>query len=262
MPNKVVSLEDRLPKLKEQRRKRANRRLIILLFIFFLFLAGFIYIQSPLSRVGELTISGNQFATKEKIMKASKLTDRTIVLNVRKGELKNRILQVPEVKNAKIEVAFPNKITIHIEEYKQLAYIYEQGQAKPLLENGYASSFPKGMTRQPGPILKDFNKKESKQMVIAQLKQLPDEIRLLISQIIYSPKSTDSYNVIAYMNDGNEIHATLRTFADKMIYYPQIVKKLDPKDKGIIDLEVGAFFKSYESIKNDKKEESGEDSEN
>lgn len=260
MPNKVVSLEDRLPKLKEQRRKRANRRLIILLFFFFLFVCGFIYIQSPFSRVEELTIDGNYFASKEKIIKASKLTDKSIVLNLKKSSLENRILQVPEVKKVKIDMKFPNHVIIKVEEYRQIGFLYNEGQAKPLLENGHVTRITSEMTTQPGPVLKNFDKNKPLQMTTKELKTMPDEIRQLISEIIYSPKNTDPYSIIAFMNDGNEVHATLRTFAEKMNYYPDIVKQLQPEEKGIIDLEVGAFFKSYQSIK--ETEESGEENEN
>jgi len=274
LPNKVVSLEDRLPKLKEQRRKRANRRLIILLFFFFLFVCGFIYIQSPLSRVGELTIDGNHFASKEKIVKASKLTNKSIVLNMKKSTLEHRILQVPEVKKVKIDMKFPNHIIIKVEEYRQIGFLYIEGQAKPLLENGHVTRITSDMTTQPGPVLKSFDKDKPLQMTIKELKAMPDEIRQLISEIIYSPKNTDPYSIIAFMNDGNEVHATLRTFAEKMVYYPDLVKQLQPEEKGIVDLEVGVFFKSYQSIKNgdtkndepvnDKHatEESGEENEN
>jgi len=249
LPNKVVSLEDRLPKLKEQRRKRANRRLITLLFFFFLFVCGFIYIQSPFSRVGELTIEGNHFASKEKIVKASKLTNKSIVLNIKKNTLEDRILQVPEVKNVKVDIKFPNNITIKVDEYRQIGFLYNDGQVKPLLENGHVTRIVSDMATQPGPVLKNFDKNKPLKMTIRELKTMPEEIRQLISEIIYSPKNTDPYRVIAFMNDGNEVHATLRTFAKKMVYYPELVKQLQPKEKGILDLEVGVFFKSYQSIK-------------
>ena len=48
---------------------------------------------------------------------------------------------------------------------------------------------------------------------------MPEEIRNSISEIIYTPKKTDEYSINAFMNDGNEVRATLRTFAEKMKYY-------------------------------------------
>ncbi|WP_337999011.1 hypothetical protein [Bacillus methanolicus] len=48
------------------------------------------------------------------------------------------------------------------------------------------------------------------------------------------------------MNDGFEVNATLRGFAEKMAHYPSIVSQLDPDKKGVIDLEVGSYFKAYD----------------
>jgi cell division protein FtsQ len=101
-------------------------------------------------------------------------------------------------------------------------------------------------------------------VLVKQLKVMDEEIRNSISQIIYSPKDTDKFGIIAFMNDGFEVRGTLRTFAEKMSYYPAVVKQLPPDNKGIIDLEVGLFFKSYQSELNREadEEESEEDSEN
>jgi cell division protein FtsQ len=60
------------------------------------------------------------------------------------------------------------------------------------------------------------------------------------------------------MNDGFEVRATLRTFSDKMVHYPSIISQLDPNKKGIIDLEVGSFFKAYESEGAEPSENEGE----
>lgn len=250
MPNKVVSLEDRLPKLKEQRKKRANRRLIILLFLFFLFVSGFIYVQSPYSRVGEIIVNGNKFLTTEKIIKQSGLTERTIVLNIRKKEMEKRLLKLPEVKKVTIQSSFPNRISIEIKEYNQLAYKFADGKAKLILENGHISN---SQATEPAPFLKNFDKKQPLNMIVKQLKAMPIEIRQSISEIVFSPKNTDPYSIVAYMNDGNEVRATIRTFAQKMVYYPKLVEQLEPNEKGVIDLEVGFFFKSYQSLDVERK---------
>lgn len=255
VPNKVVSLEDRLPKLKEQRKKRANRRLIILLFLFFLFVSGFIYVQSPYSRVGEINVKGNKFLTSEKIRKESGLTEKTIVLNIRKSEIEKQLLQLPEVKKAIIQISFPNQINIEVKEYNQLAYKFTDGRAKLILENGHTSN---SQSTEPAPFLKKFDEKQPLNMIVKQLKAMPIEIRQSISEIVLSPKKTDPSSIVAYMNDGNEVRATIRTFAQKMVYYPELVKQLDPNEKGVIDLEVGFFFKSYQSLEAKKKGSSKE----
>ena len=64
------------------------------------------------------------------------------------------------------------------------------------------------------------------------LEQLPNEVLNSISEIHYDPKKTDHYHISLFMNDGNEVSATIRTFAEKMSHYPSIISQLDPNQKG------------------------------
>src|SRR4051812_2621525 len=69
----LVSLEDRIPKLKQMRKKKANRRLIGLLTIFFLLIFSIIYLQSPLSRIQSIQVEGNAYLTDKEIIEQSGL---------------------------------------------------------------------------------------------------------------------------------------------------------------------------------------------
>ena len=50
----------------------------------------------------------------------------------------------------------------------------------------------------------------------------------------------------------------LRTFAEKMAHYSSIVSQLLPDQKGVINLEVGSYFKAYEQ-EGDEPDEDKED---
>lgn len=73
---KIVALEDRIPKLKEQRRRKANRRLIVLLCLFFTMIAVVAYVQSPLSHVKKITVIGNELLSKNEIIKYTEITKK------------------------------------------------------------------------------------------------------------------------------------------------------------------------------------------
>ena len=47
------------------------------------------------------------------------------------------------------------------------------------------------------------------------------------------------------MRDGNTVYGDLNTIGDKMGYYPAIAASM--KNKGIIDLQVGAYSYDYGS---------------
>lgn len=103
---KIVSIEDRIPKLKHQRRKKANRRLIMLLALFFILIAGVIYFQSPLSKVKEITVSGNESYTYEHIVEKSGLSYESNVWKISKGEVEEKLEKIQEIKQATVNVKF------------------------------------------------------------------------------------------------------------------------------------------------------------
>ncbi|MGE6258659.1 cell division protein FtsQ/DivIB [Heyndrickxia sporothermodurans] len=253
---KVVSLEDRIPKLKEQRKRKTNRRLIFLISVFFLLILCVVYFQSPLSHVNKISVEGNHTISKQAIIKSAGITRKTNIWNVNKDKVVSQIFNLPEVKKATVKIHFPNNIIIHIKEHAKIAYMSKGTKLLPVLDNGSILSKQYGNVVTNVPILTSFEKGKVLNEMVGQLQQLPDEILNAISEIHYSPKKTDEYHVTLYMNDGNEVSATLSTLASKIIYYPSIISQLDPNVKGVIDLEVGSVFKAFQSEvkgKDDKK---------
>lgn len=245
---KIVSIEDRIPKLKHQRRKKANRRLIMLLALFFILIAGVIYFQSPLSKVKEITVSGNESYSYEHIVDKSGLSFESNVWKISKGEVEEKLEKIQEIKQATVDVKLPNTVSIKLEEYNRLAYISKGKNFYPVLENGNILG-EKQIDEIPvnAPILIGFKEGKVLDEMIASLEELPEVVINSISEIHSQPVKTDKYLVKLYMNDGFEVNATLRTFSEKMTHYPSIVSQLDPTKKGVIDLEVGSYFKAYEA---------------
>ncbi|RSD28107.1 cell division protein FtsQ/DivIB [Mesobacillus subterraneus] len=245
---KIVSIEDRIPKLKHQRRKKANRRLIMLLAMFFILIASVIYFQSPLSKVKKITVTGNESYSYDQIVEESGLTLETNVWKISKGEVEKELQKIQEVKKAVVDILLPNTVAIRIEEYNRLAYISKGKDFYPVLENGHILG-EKRIDEIPvnAPILIGFKEGKVLDEMIASLEELPQEVINSISEVHSKPSKTDQFLVKLYMNDGFEVNATLRTFSEKMAHYPSIVSQLDPAKKGVIDLEVGSYFKAFES---------------
>ncbi|MEK5105287.1 cell division protein FtsQ/DivIB [Cytobacillus sp. FSL K6-0129] len=243
---KIVSIEDRIPKLKQQRKKKANRRLIFLLIFFLFLIALVVYFQSPLSNIKAIKVSGNTVFSNETIVDQSGLTEDMNIWKVDEAEIEQVLLKLPEMKEVKVATEFPNTVVISVKEHKRVAYIMEGEDYIPVLENGKTLSV-KGESEFPAsaPILFQFSEGNVLEKMIVSLGQLPEEVRNSISEIHATPKETDKEAITLYMNDGYEVIATLATFVDKMSHYPAIVAQLDPEVKGIIDLEVGSYFKPY-----------------
>jgi cell division protein FtsQ len=245
---KVVSLEDRVPKLKQQRRKKANRRLVFLLVLFFSLIACVSYFQSPLSRVKNIDIGGQELYSKEQILNHSGVTTKLNIWKLNKNQISESIKKLPEIKNVKVKIIFPNSVKITVQEYNRIAYVAKETSYYPVLENG--KMIKKHMLSElpiNAPILKGFSEGKVLNEMVQSLKELPSEVVNSISEIQHTPKDTDEYHITLFMNEGFEVSATIRTFSEKMLHYPSILSQLDPNIKGVIDLEVGSYFKAYES---------------
>lgn len=253
---KVVSLEDRIPKLKHQRRKKANRRLILLLLLFFTLIILIIYFQSPLSQIKKVEIQGTTSYKKEELMGLTGLEINTNIWKVEEKDIQGKLEKLPEIKKTVVKVQLPNTVSISIVEYRRIAYIMREKNYLPVLENGKVLNNTQ-VTELPAaaPILIGFSEGKELNEMIKELEQLPEMVLNSISEIHHTPKKTDTYHISLYMNDGFEVSATVRSFSEKMTHYPSIVSQLDPNKKGIIDLEVGSYFKAYEQEGADEVEE-------
>jgi cell division protein FtsQ len=252
---KIVALEDRIPKLKEQRRRKANRRLIILLFLFFTMIAVVAYVQSPLSHVKKITIKGNELLSTDEIIKITKISKDTNIWSVKKDTISLTLKEMNVIKQAKVTIKWPNTVMIEIEERNKIAYLESDESYFPVMENGKVL-MDRDVAEIPvnAPILFEFKEGAILKEMVTALDELPVEVLNAISEIHYTPKKTDQYHISLFMNDGFEVSATLRSFSEKMIHYPSIISQLDPSIKGIIDLEVGSYFKAYELEANESEE--------
>ena len=257
---KVVSLEDRIPKLKEQRRKKANRRLIFLLLLFFLIIVCVIYFQSPLSHVKSIAIKGNNLYTTEEVERMSGLDKDTNIWTINKEKVASTLKDSSAIQSVDVSITFPNTVQITIKEYKKVAYLADGNKYIPVIENGEVL-YGKEMSTSPydAPIIKNMTNKQEKAIIMLgeELNKLPSEVYNAISEVSYTPKKTDPYHITVYMNDGNQVLATLTSFADKMEHYPSILAQLNTDKKGVIDLEVGSYFKAFGT--EGKGEDKGED---
>ncbi|MFD1705802.1 cell division protein FtsQ/DivIB [Siminovitchia sediminis] len=243
---KVLSLEDRIPKIKEHRKRKANRRLIFLISLFFLLIILVIYFQSPLSHVANIKVEGNESVPDLSIIQESGLEKGDNIWKLDRKKIVQKLEEHQEIKEAKVKVGFPNTAVLEVVEYDTIAYVSTGTEFHPILENGLIVNHPEGEVPVSAPILSNFKENQILEEMAKELKKLPPEIVNVISEIHYTPKKTDKYHITLYMNDGYEVTATILSFSEKMIHYPSFVSQLDPKVKGVIDLEVGSFFKAYE----------------
>lgn len=250
---KVVTLEDRIPKLKEQRRQKANRRLVLYICIFFLLLLAIVYFTSPLSKIGQVNVSGNHYVEDDAIIEAGGLTAETGFWNVDRKEAASRIEQMKEIRSAEVTRQFPNHLTVHIEEYDRAAYMKKDNAFFPILENGARlSALDDGQVPVNAPILVDWPEGEKLAAMAGQLKDLPESLVHRISEIYYTPIDHFPNAITVYMNDGFEVRASIDDFAQKMKKYPEIIANIHA-DRGIIHMRVNVYFEKKDPSNGKKK---------
>ncbi|CAM4029832.1 cell division protein FtsQ [Bacillus manliponensis] len=242
--SKVIKLQDRVPKLREQQlKKKANRRLMLYISVLFLLVLFLIYFRSPLSNIKKITVYGNHYMTDEQVMKQSGITYETGYFRVMTNKAEKNLTKRKEIKNVNVKKQFPNRVSIHIEEYVTIGYINKDGKLRPLLENGKSLDvLPNGKLPVAAPIFAPFEEKKMKKL-IAELEILTPTILRSISEIHYTPTDSNPEHLTLYMNEGYEVSTTIEDFAKRMEPYPLMIKNIDPNRKAMIDLEVGAYIK-------------------
>lgn len=254
--NKVVSIEDRIPKLKQTRKKKTNRRLVFYLSLFFILISIVVYLQSPLSYVQHIKVKGNKYVTEETIIALSELSDEMNFWSVDLKKIAKKIKTHPELKEVMLERALPNSIIIKVDELSKVAYIKHEDNYLPLLENGeIIDSIGSSSWKGDAPLLIDFTKDSYIQEIAEEIEALPATISTLISEIYWKPTEANPYKVLVYMNDGYSVESSIRNFSKYLKTYPSIVSQLEDQ-VGIIRIgEGGAVFEPYN--KEDKENEEG-----
>jgi cell division protein FtsQ len=220
------------------------------LYWYLLFLTGGLamgYLISPLGRVQEIFVEGAAYVPEQTIIDASRISGKVTALGViaNSKDIDGYISsKLPQIKKASIALKNFNDITITVQEYKTIAYVYSEKAYYTVLENGVIAKDGLKVPIGNCPIITGFELNQNLNDLLKQYMKLTDTVQNSISEIKYTGTEENPYSITVYMNDGNEIKAILPTFAEKILYYPDIVSQLGAT-KGIVDLEVGAYFTPF-----------------
>lgn len=240
---KIISIEDRIPKLKQVRRRKANSRLIFYLSIFFILIALIVYLQSPLSHIKSIHVTGHSILTEEEIIAESELTTETNIWSIKSQDVQAILEKHPFILETKVSRKFPSTVVINIEENKHVGYIENDSEYLLLLNNGETIT-RENYSYGKAPLVVGFSETSLKDLA-RELSKLPDAIVHLISEIHYQTKSEIDNKILMYMNDGFTVDTSLRSIATQMKAYPSIVSQLSDQSQGTIYLGVDAYFEPY-----------------
>ncbi|MGB8002482.1 MAG: FtsQ-type POTRA domain-containing protein [Anaerobacillus sp.] len=243
---KVVTIEDRIPTLKAQRKQRANRRLIVYLSIFFFLILLIIYFQSSLSHIRNVKVSGNNYVSQEEIQKLSGLDDGVSFWNINSKKVEDDVKKSKEIGDVSVSRTFPATVNIEVTENERVAYLKKGSHYFPILQTGaILDALPKGDIPVSAPILMQWDESAELSEMAGELRKVKMGIINRISEIHYTPDDDKAFNLTLFMTDGYEVRTSITDFSDKVNNYPLIVDKLKDKTKGILYLNEGSWLEPY-----------------
>ncbi|MGM0218264.1 cell division protein FtsQ/DivIB [Enterococcus sp. AZ126] len=252
------SFADRLPKIKKVRNKRLFRRLTLIVSVFLIAILIVLYFVSPLSKLGNIGVSGSKSIDSQKIIAQSKLEKGKSLweqFGDRKIYEKKIERQLPRVKKATISLSGINSFNIKIEEYKVVALESTNNMFHPILENGKILPEEMKAPESGMPVFQNFKDQSTIKNLMNSYNKLPEDLKQNISEIRYAPSNANKELININMKDANEVIVNISQLDEKMAYYSKVASQMEKP--GIIDMEVGIF--SY-PFNNEETEENVEES--
>lgn len=243
---RVRRIGDKLPRLRQQRNRQLFRRLSLIFTVFLGLFLSMVYLVSPLSHVQTVSITGRQQLSVKQVQTAVQIHRGDSIFAVIGHEQKvaeQAVARNTRIKHAQVTLVKPNRVSVAITEYATAGYVMRHGDYYEVLENGVVSQQSVTQPKSGTPVYGDFKSTQRLHQMILQYAQLAPAIKRNISEIHDDTSKAHPQRIHLFMNDGNEVYASLPTFAKKMAYYPGIANKM--KQSGIVNLEVGAYSTTF-----------------
>ncbi|WP_342525903.1 FtsQ-type POTRA domain-containing protein [Chryseomicrobium sp. FSL W7-1435] len=250
---KLIDIEDRIPALRKRRKRRMTLTFSILLFLFFTALFLVLYLQSSISKIQVLTIQGTQVTAHEEVETLSTLQKEESLWSFRASAIEQKITEHPAIESVTVVRKRWSEVVITVTEFEPIGFRTSE-ETLLILENGeQVASNLAGSTF--GPAIEEFEETQVESRIVKELGELTQQIRMLVSEVTSTPSDSDPNLVTLFMNDGNTVIVSALDFSEKLSYYPAVLQQIPIGQKGIVDMEVGTFFESYDSIYGGKGEE-------
>ncbi|MFD2672311.1 cell division protein FtsQ/DivIB [Marinicrinis sediminis] len=218
-----------IPAMKKQKRPRKkSRRLLALIFCFFVILLAVLFFRSSFSQITSIEVTGNRWLSHEQILAQSGITVGESYFMLNEQKLRDNLTQRKEIENVKTEKSFPGKLVIHVEEHDAVAYEGSpDGELTILLANGAWISAA-DRVQLDKPLLTGWeDQTEGKKKLARVLAEIPPRQLMDISEIRPLP-ATSSYEdkILLYTRSQFEVVTTIDYLKDKIDVLEGIIEEL------------------------------------
>jgi len=228
-------LEHTIPPYKVKNVKRkGNKRLLRLLYIFFFLIALIAFFNSSISKVDTIHINGIDLLSRDEILKKAELNVGMQYLFVRATSVEEKLIALEEIKKVKITKKFPGKINIDIVEQEPIAFLYRSNKEwLPLLENGYLVPKYNGHQYMDRLLITKWKDMDKLPKLVEEINKVYPSVLEQISEIQQNPQLSDESRLLIIMDEGYKIHVTLKNMSEKLNLYPTILKNLKEKNPNL-----------------------------
>lgn len=242
--------------------KRANRKLLMFLLVFFITILAILFFQSSISKISFIEIEGNEFVATETIELAAGIAAGDQFFGISSRTIGTRVETLPTVQSAEVTKRFPGLVRIRVTEYSRVAFqITPGGDAVILFADGSKMVSQNGFVLDK-PILSGWIEDDPLMVKLCGvLSQIPDRLLSDVSEISPDPTSAYPDKIKIYTRSNFEVYTTVSYFPEKIQYLDLYVAQLYQNDikTGIITLlesDQHAPFPKSEDILNTKESES------
>ncbi|CAM3575033.1 cell division protein FtsQ/DivIB [Marinicrinis lubricantis] len=213
--------------------KKANKKIRLLVFMFFIALMAVLFFRSSLSEISSIEIKGNHYVSEEELMAAVQVENGDSYFLVNEQEIENDIMELKEIRHAKVTKSFPGRMTVEVEEFPGVAYeVKSDGTIVLLLANGTQVSASSQQMELDKPLLTGWEGRDAEKVELSStIGEIPSKLLADISEIKPLP-STTSYKdkILLYTRSGFEVITTISYLKDKIDLLPDIIYELRSQD--------------------------------
>lgn len=246
----------KLNRFKSQTLNKAQEyKVTFLLVVFGLLLLISAYLLSPLNRVRNINVTGNEHIPQEHIIASARLSNDMPLWETwfDRNYHENQLIQsFEQVKDSQVSIDSWNALNITVQEYNLLAQIENsQGNTINILENKefFENDYS---TISSVPFLINFDQNSDEfDSLLDELVETNDSVLSLMSEIELLELDRNPQLLRVNMNDGSQVLINILNFANRINYYPLLSDAVD-NESGLFDLEAGTYFTPYSNLENNQ----------
>lgn len=240
-------MQDLLPYRRTRPRLTNNRWMLLFLILFFILLSCILYLQSPISRIQHVEVTGQQLLAADEVITASGLHMQSVFQLLRAEQIKKKILALPEVAQVDLTFQFPNTIRITIKEWQRIGNWETPDGPLVILENGAVLQHRTWQeSYKDKPFIRRWEDVDLLPQLITELKKLSPSLLSQIQSIEPNPDKQDPEQIVLHMRGEIDIHTTVAELSSKLSLFPQISNylRLQQIEGGVLHLDEAVWYQS------------------